>query len=135
MLLNGLRLGPFKTSLSKRPPRSPEEIQIRVEKYIFPEETEKATANPGRHQSDKKTGGQDEHSRKDVCSRAGKYNEYTPLNVSLCELIRELGQVERFPKPKILKMRANTNKSFFCEYHNGFGHRTEDCYDLRDAIE
>ena len=78
MLLNGLRLGPFKTSLSKRPPRSPEEIQIRVEKYIFPEETEKATANPGRHQSDKKTGGQDEHSRKDVRSRAGKYSEYTP---------------------------------------------------------
>ena len=32
-------------------------------------------------------------------------------------------------------MKANTNKSLFCEYHNGFGHKTEDCYDLRDAVE
>ena len=32
-------------------------------------------------------------------------------------------------------MKANTNKSLFCEYHNGFEHRTEDCYDLRDTIE
>ena len=32
-------------------------------------------------------------------------------------------------------MRANTNKSLFCKYHNSFGHRTEDCYDLRDAVE
>ena len=68
-------------------------------------------------------------------SRASKYHEYKPLNVSLSEMFREVGQVERFPKPKILKMRANTNKSLFCEYHNGFGHRTEDCYDLQDAIE
>ena len=56
-LLNGLRPGPFKTSLSKRPPRSPEEIHIRAKKYIFLEETEKATANSGRHQSDKKVRG------------------------------------------------------------------------------
>ena len=134
-LLSGLQPGPFKTELSKRLPRPAEEIQIRVEKYIFLEEIEKATANPKRHQSDKKTGGQDEHPRKDVRARAGKYSEYTPLNVSLSELFREVGQVERFPKPKILKMRANTNKSLFCEYHNGFGHKTEDCYDLRDAVE
>ena len=32
-------------------------------------------------------------------------------------------------------MRANTNKSLFCEYHNGFGHMMEDCYNLRDAVE
>ena len=68
-------------------------------------------------------------------SRVGKYHEYNPLNVSLSELFREVGQVESFLKPKVLKMRANTNKSLFCEYHNGFGHRTEGCYDLRDAVE
>ena len=39
------------------------------------------------------------------------------------------------PKPKALRVRANTNRSLFCEYHNGFGHKTEDCYNLRDAVE
>ena len=48
-LLNGLRPRPFKTSLSKRRAESPEEIQTRVKKYIFMEETEKAITNPGRH--------------------------------------------------------------------------------------
>ena len=113
----------------------PQEIQIRAEKYIFLEETGEAATNSRRHQSDKKAGGQDEHWRKGICSKASKYNEYTPLNVSLSKLFWEVGQVERFLKPKILKMRANTNKSLFCEYHNGFEHRTEDCYDLRDAVE
>ena len=35
----------------------------------------------------------------------------------------------------MLQVRANTNKSLFHEYHNSFGHKTEDCYDLRDAVE
>ena len=32
-------------------------------------------------------------------------------------------------------VKANTNKSLFCEYHNGFRHKIEDCYDLWDAVE
>ena len=56
-----------------------EEIQIRAEKHIFLEETEKAIANSGRQQFDKKVGGQDEYPRKGIHSRAGKYNKYTPL--------------------------------------------------------
>ena len=43
--------------------------------------------------------------------------------------------MERFLKPKALRVRANTNRSLFCEYHNSFGHKTEDCYDFRDAVE
>ena len=59
----------------------------------------------------------------------------TPLNMSLIDLFREVRQAERFPKSKALKTRASTNRSLFCKYHNGFGHRTEDCYDLQDAVE
>ena len=127
-LLNGLQPRQFKTSLSKIPPESPEEIQTRAEKYIFLEETEKVTANPGRHQSDKKVVKTNTQGR--TCIQGPVNTMSIPLNVSLSELFREAGQVERFPKPKVLKMRANTNKSLFCEYHNGFGHRTEDCNDF-----
>ena len=64
-----------------------------------------------------------------------RYHEYTPLNVSLTDLYRKVKQVERFPKPKTFWIIVNTNRSLFYEYHNDFGHRTEDCYDLRDAVE
>ena len=55
--------------------------------------------------------------------------------MSLANLYKEVGQMERFPKLKVIRVRANTNRSLFCEYHNGFGHKTEDCYDFRDAVE
>ena len=103
---------------------------MRTEKYIFLEETEKAIANSGRNQTEWKNANQDERPRKETHLRAGKYHEYTPLNVSLADLFREVGQVERLPKPKTLKTRASTNRSLFCEYHNDFGYKTEDCYDL-----
>ena len=35
----------------------------------------------------------------------------------------------------MLRVSINTNRSLFCEYHNGFGDKTEDCYNLRDAVE
>ena len=68
-------------------------------------------------------------------SRVGRYREYTPLNVSITDLYIKVGQVERFPKLKDLKIKANTNRSSFSEYHNGFRHMMEDCYDLRDVVE
>ena len=55
--------------------------------------------------------------------------------MSLADLYSEVEQVEKFLKPKAIRVRANTNRSLFCEYHNGFGHKTEDCYDLGDAVE
>ena len=55
--------------------------------------------------------------------------------MSLADLYRKEGQVEKFPKPKGIWVRTKTNRSLFCEYHNSFGHKTEDCYDLRDAVE
>ncbi|XP_057756216.1 uncharacterized protein LOC130975437 [Arachis stenosperma] len=27
------------------------------------------------------------------------------------------------------------NKSLYCDYHKGFGHKTQDCFDLKDALE
>ena len=43
--------------------------------------------------------------------------------------------MERFPKPKAIQVKANTNRSLSCEYHNGFGHKTKDYYNLRDVVE
>ena len=32
-------------------------------------------------------------------------------------------------------MRHTKKKSLFCEYHNDFRHRMEDCYSLGDTVE
>lgn len=107
---------------------------MRAKKCFFLEETKKATANFGRNHTKKKSNAnQEEHMRKETRVRVGRYHEYTLLDVSLADLYKEVGQVERFPKLKALNTRANTNKSLFCEYHNGFRHRTEDWYDLCDV--
>ena len=114
-----------------------DEIQVRVERYIYLEETQRATASLAKNQAEKKSGPQYEERQKKEpkAPRVGRFHDYTPLSVSLADLYREVGQVEKFLKAKAIRVRANTNRSLFCEYHNGFGHKTEDCYDLRDAVE
>ena len=54
--------------------------------------------------------------------------------MSLADLYREHRQAERFLKLEAVQIRANINRYLFYEYHNGFGHRMEDCYDLLDAM-
>lgn len=43
--------------------------------------------------------------------------------------------MERFSKPKALRVKANINRSLFYEYHSGFEHRIKDCYNLQDVVE
>ena len=132
-LLKKLRPGAFKSSLSKHLARTSKKIQMKAEMNIFLKEIKKANTNLGRGQIEKKSN--EERPRKEMRTRVRRYHEYTPLNVSLAELYREVGHVERLPKLKALKIRASMNRSLFYEYHNDFRHRTEDCYDLRDAVE
>ena len=91
-LFNGLQPGPFKSLLSKHLPRTPKEIQMRAEMYIFLEEPKKATSNSGRHQTEKKPNANpEERSRKKTGVVVERYHEYTLLNVSLADLYREVG--------------------------------------------
>ena len=55
--------------------------------------------------------------------RVKEYHDYTPFNMSLADLYKEVKQTERFPKPKALQVRADANKSLFYEYHTILGTR------------
>ncbi|XP_052109199.1 uncharacterized protein LOC107460736 [Arachis duranensis] len=37
--------------------------------------------------------------------------------------------------PRPLKDRTGGNKNLYCDYHKGYGHQTQDCFDLKDALE
>ena len=65
----------------------------------------------GRNQTEKKSN--EKSPRKETRMKVGRYHKYTPLNVSLANLYKEIGQVERFPKPKALKIKDITNRSLF----------------------
>lgn len=110
---------------------------MRAEKYIFLKEIEKATVNSGRNHPEKKSNAHSEECprREARTLRVGRYHKFTPLNVSLANLYREVGKVERFSKLKALRIRANINRSLFYKYHNSFKHETEEYYDLQDAVE
>ena len=53
-LLNGLWPRAFKDSLSKWPAKTMDEIQVRAERYIYLEETQRATTSSTKNQAEKK---------------------------------------------------------------------------------
>ena len=69
----------------------------------------------------------------------GRFTEYTPLAVSREKILSEISSADmkeagiKFPKASAGKPGAD--KSKYCRYHKCYGHNTEDCIHLKDAIE
>ncbi|MED6223973.1 hypothetical protein PIB30_079376 [Stylosanthes scabra] len=66
-----------------------------------------------------------------------KFDNYTPLVASITEIYHQVSEKGVLPKAIPLKGRTQNakNRSLYCDYHQGYGHKTQDCYDLKDAIE
>ena len=43
--------------------------------------------------------------------------------------------MRKVERPKPIRGRSNTDRSKFCQFHDSSSHTTDECYDLRDAIE
>ncbi|XP_020989627.1 uncharacterized protein LOC110276866 [Arachis duranensis] len=67
--------------------------------------------------------------------RVGKFTNYTPLAAPIVEVYQQIADKGILSKPRPLKDRTGGNKSLYCDYHKGFGHKTQDCFDLKDALE
>ncbi|CAJ2636234.1 unnamed protein product [Trifolium pratense] len=67
------------------------------------------------------------------------FSNYTPLNRSQEEIWKECNSAEftkagiKFPRQQPTK--PGQDKSRYCKYHKGYGHLTDDCIQLKDAIE
>ncbi|MED6221017.1 hypothetical protein PIB30_050430 [Stylosanthes scabra] len=66
-----------------------------------------------------------------------KFNNYTPLVAPITEIYQQIFEKGVLPRARPLKGRTHNarNISLFCDYHQGYGHKTQDCYDLKDVIE
>ncbi|GAU51417.1 hypothetical protein TSUD_88720 [Trifolium subterraneum] len=68
-----------------------------------------------------------------------QFTYHTPLNTPRDRILSEISNAEfksagiRFPKQ--LPAKPNVDKKKFCRFHKSYGHVTEDCVHLKDAIE
>nr|XP_025635645.1 uncharacterized protein LOC112729699 [Arachis hypogaea] len=65
----------------------------------------------------------------------GKFANYTPLTLPIMEVYQQIAEKGILSKPRPLKDRTGGNKNLYCDYHKGYGHQTQDCFDLKDALE
>ncbi|GAU40531.1 hypothetical protein TSUD_366960 [Trifolium subterraneum] len=68
-----------------------------------------------------------------------QFTYHTPLNAPRDRILSEISSAEfksagiRFPKQ--LPAKPNVDKKKFCRFHKSYGHVTDDCVHLKDAIE
>ncbi|XP_072081235.1 uncharacterized protein [Arachis hypogaea] len=148
--INHAFLAQFTTRIAKakHPINLLGEIQCVAKEYINDEEVSRVVAANKRqpsHNQDRHRGsgeGQKEHARDGGPSKAprpfprvGKFTNYTPLTAPIMEVYQQIAEKGIVSKPRPLKERTGKNRSLYCDYHKGYGHKTQDCFDLKDALE
>ncbi|XP_025685560.1 uncharacterized protein [Arachis hypogaea] len=147
-LTNGLLNEDFRKHLTTKPVWTMQEIQCVAKEYINDEEVSRVVAankrqpvyNQTRHYEGREK--PREHARDGGPSkvpkpfpRIGKFTNYTPLAAPITEVYQQIAEKGILTKPRPLKGRTGGDKSLYCEYHKGYGHKTQDCFDLKDTLE
>nr|XP_025631391.1 uncharacterized protein LOC112726275 [Arachis hypogaea] len=147
-LTNGLLNEDFRKHLTTKPVWTMHEIQTVAKEYINDEEVSQVVTANKRHSSynqPRQQGlgeRQKEQAREEGPSKAprpfsriGKFTNYTPLTLPIMEVYQQIAEKGILSKPQPLNDHTGGNKSLYCDYHKGYGHQTQDCFDLKDALE
>ncbi|RYR34843.1 hypothetical protein Ahy_A10g049885 [Arachis hypogaea] len=134
-LTNGLMNEDFRKHLTTKPVWTMHEIQNVAKDYINDEEVSQVVAANNRHNPTPKENQRDHPRPTNRPPRIGKFSNYTPLTAPITEIYHQIADRGIIPKARQLKERTGGNKIFYCDYHRGYGHKTQDCFDLKDAIE
>ncbi|KAK6158972.1 hypothetical protein DH2020_006286 [Rehmannia glutinosa] len=129
----------------KRPARDFDDLLARAEKYVNLEEVQKGKKE---EKSDKKKDMTEVHweaaqkwfreqeRRSRLVPRSGEPRLYTPLMASKARVLMAIAGNKDLKWPTNYSAVPSMHKSkFFCEFHNDFGHTTEECRHLQDEIE
>ncbi|XP_015969627.1 uncharacterized protein LOC107493064 [Arachis duranensis] len=122
-LTNGLMNEDFRKHLTTKPVWTMHEIQNVTRDYINDEEVSQVVA------ANKRQHGNHQHGN--PTSRHNQISRETPIT----EIYHQIADRGIIPKARQLKERTGDNKTLYCDYHRGYGHRTQDCFDLKDALE
>ncbi|XP_061360143.1 uncharacterized protein LOC133304173 [Gastrolobium bilobum] len=144
---------PLAKSIYKNPVNDLEEFRQRSDKYIDVEDMQKVYVesrgrsptrrspskknNKDRDQRGSKKSKDTRDKRSEDRSPRRKYDDYTPLNMSRSRIWKEVAQTEmrNVERPRPLKAKSGLDRNKYCAFHDQNGHITDDCWDLRDAIE
>ncbi|XP_057719964.1 uncharacterized protein LOC130934405 [Arachis stenosperma] len=146
-LTNGLLNENFRKHLTTKSVWMMQEIQNVAREYINDEEVSQVVAankrqpaynQPRQHGSGERL---KEHSKDGIPNKnsrpfpqVGKFTNYTPLAAPIVEVYQQIADKGILSKPRPLKDRTGGNKSLCCDYHKGFGHKTQDCFDLKRRL-
>ncbi|XP_061360531.1 uncharacterized protein LOC133304504 [Gastrolobium bilobum] len=130
-------------SVYKNPVRTLVEFTARSKKYLELEQMEIENADPRQHHGQMEKLGNRRQSDfrgkrpEEKVSTKVKFDRYTPMNSSRSQIWREVASTEmkRVDRPRPLQNPASLDQSRYCAFHDGPGHTTDECWDLRDAIE
>ncbi|XP_012851511.1 PREDICTED: uncharacterized protein LOC105971204 [Erythranthe guttata] len=139
IMQQNLKSGRFKESIAGRPPGNLDELLNRAEKYIRIEEAS-ANAPPKRKREDERPDIRRRDDRRPPPPPQGQssstYNRFTPLNTRLTEILHVIEQKGLAEPPRPMQPNAKREKSDrYCRFHKDKGHTTEECAQLKLAIE
>ncbi|XP_057720154.1 uncharacterized protein LOC130934615 [Arachis stenosperma] len=147
-LTNGLLNEDFRKHLTTKPVWTMQKIQSVAKEYINNEEVSQVVAankpqllNPSarqvsqvdRYKEAPKDGAPAKQHKQPPQVR--RFTNYTPLTVPIVEVYQQIADKGILSRPRSLKERMGGKKSLYCDYHKGFGNNTQDCFDLKDALE
>ncbi|XP_057733806.1 uncharacterized protein LOC130948976 [Arachis stenosperma] len=127
-LTNGLLNEDFRKHLTTKPVWTMQEIQNVAREYTNDEEVSQVVAankwHPAYSNARPLSGGErsKEHSKD-----GGSAKTFKPF-----PRIADKGILSQ---PRQLKDRMGGKKNLYCDYHKGYGHKTQDFFDLKDALE
>ncbi|XP_072062144.1 uncharacterized protein [Arachis hypogaea] len=146
-LKNGLLNEDFRKHLTTKPVWTMQEIQSVAKEYINDEEVNQVVAANKRqllNSSARQAPQVDRYkeapkdgtlSKLPKQPRVGRFTNYTTLTVPIVEVYQQIADKGILSRPRPLKERTGGNKSLYCDYHKGFGHKIQDFFDLKDALE
>ncbi|XP_012850074.1 PREDICTED: uncharacterized protein LOC105969843 [Erythranthe guttata] len=146
-LAQGLRMGEFFDSLSKKAPASFNDLLRRAEKYINAEEARRSRIIESTLPTDRRKDKAREEIRKQEpiyrrepgSDRRGgpRFENYVPLSSAPSEILVAIANHPKLKWPRTYAEvpRRPASAGPYCRFHNEHGHSTDECQHLRDEIE
>ncbi|XP_012844098.1 PREDICTED: uncharacterized protein LOC105964132 [Erythranthe guttata] len=139
IMQQNLKPGRFNESITGRPPGNLEELLNRAENYVRIEEAS-THAPPKRKREDDRQDIRRRDDRRPPLPPQGQssssYNRFTPLNTRFTEILHVIEQRGLAEPPRPMQPNEKREKSDrYCRFHKDRGHTTEECAQLKVAIE
>ncbi|XP_073130787.1 uncharacterized protein [Henckelia pumila] len=137
----GLTTGDFLKSLIKKPPSTYDELLARAEKYVNLEEIQVSRLNRGidKPPSPKNTMIPNMPWKMGLAPRPellGQFTSFIPLRISKTQTLRICEKKRLLQRPPWSEQGPRRPKSDkYCDFHNEYGHITNDCRQLEQEIE